>query len=120
MKKSYYVACVNPEVCVNCGKLEDQHYYYYKACYSLEQRRGRFKSATKKEKPDVYIEDAQPLTKEGIKKICEADDADKGCGALMPVDSSDKNSESWQCGQHYDALKSKLYCEKCANTEGGG
>lgn len=30
--------------CENCGKLESQHYYYYKSCFSIEQIKWRFKS----------------------------------------------------------------------------
>lgn len=37
----------------------------------------------------------------------------KGCGTFIPVDPSDKNSEGWQCGQFYDALKTNVYCEDC-------
>lgn len=37
----------------------------------------------------------------------------EGCRCLMPVDPSDENSENWQCGQYYDALKKKMYCGKC-------
>jgi len=37
----------------------------------------------------------------------------KGCGNLIPVDPSDRNSEGWICGQYYDALKRKMYCSEC-------
>jgi hypothetical protein len=37
----------------------------------------------------------------------------KGCGRLIPIDPSDKNSEGWYCGHYYDSLKKKMYCEKC-------
>lgn len=37
----------------------------------------------------------------------------EGCGELIPVDPSDSNSEGWYCGHYYDALKRKMYCEKC-------
>lgn len=33
--------------CKNCGKLESQHFYYYKACYTIEQLRHRFESSAK-------------------------------------------------------------------------
>ena len=43
-------------------------------------------------------------------KVMEKD----GCGKKILVDPSDKNSESWQCGQYYDSLKKKVYCQNCS------
>ncbi len=49
-----------------------------------------------------------------MKKLIDYDKCKgKGCGRLIPVDSSDSNSESWQCGQYYDALERVVYCDKC-------
>lgn len=40
----------------------------------------------------------------------------KGCGILIPVDPSDKNSEGWQCGQYYDSYEKEVFCDKCSSN----
>lgn len=42
--------------------------------------------------------------------------APEGCGEMILVDASDPNSESWQCGQYYDALKKTMYCGECKES----
>ncbi len=37
----------------------------------------------------------------------------KGCGCLIPLDPSDKNSEGWYCGHYYDSFKAQTFCDKC-------
>ena len=39
-----------------------------------------------------------------------APDQKFGCGKLIPVDPSDKNSEGWTCGQYYDSFKTEFIC----------
>ena len=64
-------------------------------------------------KPQVYIEDAQPLTKEGIRKICENDAKKKGCGHIQYLEEADGNIT---CG--YTNIGEEIWlCDKCEDAK---
>ena len=41
----------------------------------------------------------------------------QGCGKFIKNELTCDDNAGWICGQYYDALKKKIFCEKCMTKE---